>query len=353
MSQDRPSVSCDLKCFSDWRDAMEYNNPLSRELYYWCYVKEAIVARFTADEYFIQFYPLRLDAPGVPAIIRHEANYLASDFRDDSVWRMLQLTNAVAVGTGPKVFSPTALESESMRHIKMNLPLSSYEQPFRSVIINLSKETQAAHAATVKGRRQSPICIVMTHFKEQKRLSLRIIYSGTSQNHILVYLDAESDPSLEEYLVSTPFAQDEDVDHFQAMWRIGVNSCLLMTHYSWIANSANPDRAAKLRDLLKKSKKARPEVREANRVELETQALLLSFEQHVKVYKERRDTDEPHIPKGMEGSVLRPHWREGHWFYQAYGPGHSLHRRLFRRPSLVNGHLFAGKLCDTTVNATL
>jgi hypothetical protein len=50
---------------------------------------------------------------------------------------------------------------------------------------------------------------------------------------------------------------------------------------------------------------------------------------------------------GTGGWTVSPHWRRGHWRWQACGVGRQERRRVAIPSVLVNSHLFAGTPSDT------
>jgi hypothetical protein len=70
-----------------------------------------------------------------------------------------------------------------------------------------------------------------------------------------------------------------------------------------------------------------------------------SLAQEVTLYL-REQTAEPH-GNGEGGGTVSPHWRRGHWRWQAFGVGRRERRRLAIPSVLVKGHLFVGAASDT------
>jgi hypothetical protein len=129
--------------------------------------------------------------------------------------------------------------------------------------------------------------------------------------------------------------------------RILINSCLFLTHYG--CRRLGSDNDSQRERLLKRIAKKKRRREDCSQAESELKAIpeIYGFEQHVVMFDHVK---EPSARTGDGGWTVSPHWRKGSWVNQPYGPHQSLRKRIHRKASFVNAHLFVGPRSATTVN---
>lgn len=237
---------------------------------------------------------------------------------------------------GPKVFRPKANNCFAMEAIRPQVSFNEYQQPFDTFAVEFPLEY--SEARKVDGIK--PIAIIL-HRNTNFMLSSVLWDSGYSTENSFGPRDEEE--TIEQMLLrghgkvweeSLPVTEKE-TDYTESAVRLGVNACMLLTHYGCkkigYTNREHADRLQ--RRLLKKTKNS---LKEQNERELKTQAVLYDFDQEVKLYDEVEE-NAPVKSDGVASRRPRPHWRTGHWRSQPFGTGRLERKRIFIKPVLING----------------
>lgn len=254
-------------------------------------------------------------------------------------------TVAKLSASGVRMFRPSMEQCESMEHVELNLPISSYRQPFPCMVIEFPEE----YRRSLRDRtgREPPRHIVTQH-----RQDIGMFFSGCSLGFyearkqcgyhdelLFLFLDRPQFATIEDALahdgtVSENVSAEIDAKRKvlnEACTRVAMNLCMLLADVP--LREAPSDR--KLLDRLKKDN-------EANRVERATHVNVVRPMQDIIVRK--HETTGTSDPTGLH---VAPHWRRGHWRNQHFGVSNSQIKRVFIRPVLVNASRHDGSTIDT------
>ena len=132
-----------------------------------------------------------------------------------------------------------------------------------------------------------------------------------------------------------------------ALSKLALNVCLIATAYG-VRNlgPANPSHYERLKKYAKLARKRGQEQQAKADLELRLAPVKYAFAQEVTLF--HREPGSPSEGNGNGGWTVSPHWRRGHWRWQACGQGRQERRRVAIPSVLVNSHLFLGAAGDTT-----
>ena len=242
------------------------------------------------------------------------------------------------IANGPKVFRPKADVCEALRHVETRLTLSEYQQPFENLLIEFPK----AFRRSLRREFGVSCCkhILMTHRPEFPLLSVHTTYASHIDEHVLLVNPCNSDEEIERFIDVT--GKPSDAQLAAVLHRIGINIALLLTRHSYVERPLDPERQRKSKRLLKSKSRTR---RNRAKQYLNASAKLIEFEQDVTLYDR-----ETRVPANTEttGTRRTPFWRRGHWKRQRFGPGNSLTKWIFVRPTMINARWFDGDPADTS-----
>jgi hypothetical protein len=230
---------------------------------------------------------------------------------------------------GPKIFRPTREQCFALEQIEVNLSFEDFSMPYPTLMVDLPKDLYSPYECCLV-HKDKDILTFCTTSRDHAHDIVTTIHHGTL--------------NLEE-----PFRKyDEDCEDFESVAttraiRVAANSCLALSNYGWHKKYLYP------KDVQQDNWYAKSDDDRGKRARkrLETALELVTFSQEVKLHDISSRVSEPGEPTGMYKS---PHWRRGHWAMQAWGPGHSLRKRILRKPVLVRKDLFMGDLSLTETN---
>ncbi len=249
------------------------------------------------------------------------------------------------LGGGPKIYRPTAEETEALEHVELRLPVSDYEQPFETFAV----EFPAAYASKrkipeVSGPGESDPYLAIAH-RAASWLLVGVFMEGNIVDIIGVDL-TDSGRSMEATLDNN-VAEGAHAKNLKRLLRVTLNSCLLLTNYGCVRVGYDDPKGVKK---LKERANRNDAQAEWHRHLLAATPVVYRVDQHIKLFRERRyvrrDGD------GESGRQVGPHWRNGHWCWQPHGPGNTLRKKIMRPGLFVNPHLFFGQMSDTNVTMT-
>ena len=107
---------------------------------------------------------------------------------------------------------------------------------------------------------------------------------------------------------------------------------------------ANPSHYQRLQKFAKLARKRGKEAMEMADMDVRMAPVRYAFAQEVTLFHRETGLVES---DGTGGWTVSPHWRRGHWRWQAHGVGRQEHRRIAIPSVLVNSHLFVGATRDT------
>lgn len=250
---------------------------------------------------------------------------------------------------GMKVYCPTRDEFDALGRVEMNVPWSMYRQPFETFVVSVPDDSYPAEVSEDVGR---PAAVVLRIKPKDQLISVTVICDRCNLTSRFTWQD-EAVESIEDHIGRMPnppagVCTELELTASDHAVRAGINACLLLTQYGTKRiGYDNPEYADKLIAKLA-NKKLPPAAREANQKALRSIPEVYGFDQHVRLYDGERSVS----TSSDSDRVHRPHWRRGHWANVACGTGRTERKLVFRRPVMVNAHLFAGDHADTRVTIT-
>jgi hypothetical protein len=253
---------------------------------------------------------------------------------------------------GPKVFSFDALTCEALENFDLSVSTADYLQPFPTVVIELPQDYTKKRVVPFEEGSHAPDFMIVRH--EPNAGCVLVTMHMTSGQVLTRLLKLDQTWTLEEMWqkgqrtwgeTDSLGMTQEEIVLGNALSKLALNVCLMATAYG-VRNlgPANPSHYERLK---KHSKVARKRGREVEKADLEVRLVPMryAFAQEVTLYRREQTTE--HHGNGNGGWTVSPHWRRGHWRFQACGPGRQERRRVAIPSLLVNGHLFVGAMSDT------
>jgi len=253
---------------------------------------------------------------------------------------------------GPKVFAFDALTCEALENFDLSVSTADYLQPFPSVVVELPGDYTRKRVVPFEEGKHAPDFIIARH--EPEAGCVLVTMHMTSGQVLTRLLKLDPAWTLEEMwgkakrtwgesdsLGMTP----EETALGSSLTKLALNVSLMATAYGMKSlGPANPSHHEKLKRYAKLARKRGREVEKAD-LEVRLVPVRYAFAQEVTLYRKERDTGQHRA--GESGWTVSPHWRRGHWRWQAFGPGRQERRRVAIPSALVNGHLFMGTPADT------
>jgi hypothetical protein len=249
------------------------------------------------------------------------------------------------LANGPKLFRPTLLQCEAMANVDIEIPLSEYAQAYPVIIFQYPTEFVEAMARKY-GVARFPSLAVSHHDAAKGFVQVSSVFK--EKDAITALLAKRDDNStIEDILRRRPEGTDNDAEFEmgETLQRIALNFSLMMTHYRVTHKPMDPDAWAKHRKMAGSTNERK---REQGRKFQLTDVQIVSFEQHIELYEERRERA-PRSDGEPTGRQMPPHWRKGHWRMQPHGPQNSLRKRKLMKAVFVRRDRFFGDEGNTTV----
>ena len=285
--------------------------------------------------------------------------------------------NAGMYADGVKVFCPSSAECNALANVEINAPISMYRQPFDTFAVVFPEKITPECPDEVRAKmplvtmaalmrcdleRKSLVITLLNRpsyagIAEHAGRGLNICWAGIEDDEIEKHLSRFSTNwgGLLESITGNGYT--EDLDYYTGLetlhaYRIAINACMLLSQGGAVrVGSTNQSYADKLDRQIKKNV-AGESVLEMNIRDRVAIPEIYGLNQHIRVYDVvDANGNEP----GSSGERLmhKPHWRRGHWAQQVCGEGWKDRKLIYRRPTFVNGQLFAGELGDTRVSMSL
>ncbi len=266
-----------------------------------------------------------------------------------NLW-MMQRT----LGSGLKVFRPTATECLALEEVEIAVGAEDYAQPFPTLVVEFPEEyADVWRDRAVRPIDDEPVCVprgvIVSHLPDDRTVIAGTIIDtdGASSVLLTVLLPADDmtlEASLSDISVRLPAAEMSGFGISKRCVRVAVNACLLLMSGGF--RRVNDDESDRASDALRRAKaKRRPEAEiDALRLTRRLTPTVISFEHHTDVRAAVGPAEA--VEAVDDGSPLRrlsPHWRQAHWRRQAYGKGLAQTRRILIPHTMVNRALFVGK----------
>jgi len=264
---------------------------------------------------------------------------------------------------GVNVFTPTIEEYAALASVETKIPFALYRQPFDTFIVVIpdgfykrpvSKDIGVPSWCISRLSHEKRVCVTMMGGTGGGKMDMQFCWGEDDADTIegkstaTKFHGYDGTFDHESHLESMD-ASDAEMFSVATAFRVVANASLLMTQSGFRSlGSLNPAYANRLSESLKK-KNLPDTIRRANSEALKQIPQVYGFDQHIKLFDREDGFGESH---GGTGVPVKPHWRRGHWAYQAHGEGRKDRKLIFRRPVLVNSHRFAGDLADTRVTVT-
>jgi hypothetical protein len=255
---------------------------------------------------------------------------------------------------GPKVFTFDALACEALENFDLSVATTDYLQPFPSVVIELPSDYTQKRVVPFDDGTHAPDFLIVRH--EPDAGCVLIAMHMTSHQVLTRLLKLKPEWTLEamwekgkrtwdasDTLGMTP----EETALGSALSKLALNVCLMATAYGVrCLGPSNPSYYERLKRHVKAAHKRGRESVEKAEMELRTAPVCYAFAQEVTLYQKEAAAEDCEA-SGRAGWTVSPHWRRGHWRFQACGPGRAERRRVAIPAVLVNARLFAGAPSDT------
>lgn len=252
---------------------------------------------------------------------------------------------------GVKTFCPTMTEFNALARTEIKVPISMYRQPFETFCVVIPDELFRHPVSSDVG---TPAACVLRIDYEARVMASAIVGHDSSTYLVCPYTwGLDSNDTLEEKMKHVPndeLITDDEGAVAETIRRVSYNACLLLSQYTSKRLGSTNEHYRKRLEKSLNNRHLREDIRDSNMLEVKMIPEIYGLDQHIKVYDEV--TASPGEATG-EGVPHKPHWRRGHWAHQAFGEGRKERKLIFRKPTFVNAHLFAGELCNTRVSMSL
>lgn len=251
-------------------------------------------------------------------------------------WYML----SKALAEGPKVFTPSVEQCESMEEIDIDIAPGDFQQPYPTMIYQFPH----AYAKGLSERLAYPTSHPVYGITYTDKPSGFVLLGVTMSNDdSFVVMIPPTTPTLEWALKKKMDNRSGDIMSAVELIlsnlaeRVCCNAAMLLMQYPTKIAPYDPKAYAKHRSKPKFAHFATGDFQS------------VSFEQNIIIREVRdRPTGTEAEPHGTHAAP-KPHWRRGHWKMQAHGPQHSLRKRILIRPVFVRGFAFTGDMSKTNV----
>jgi hypothetical protein len=253
---------------------------------------------------------------------------------------------------GPKVFAFDALTCEALENFDLSVSTADYLQPFPTVAIELPQDYTKKRVVPFDDGTHAPDYLVIRH--EPNAGCVLVLMHMTSHQVLTRLLKLDPTWTLEEMWAKGSRSWDakdslsmtpEEKVLGSSLSKLALNVCLMATAYGVKSlGPANPSHYERLQKYAKLARKRGQEEIAKAEMEVRMAPVRYAFAQEVTLY--HRETG-PAESNGTGGWTVSPHWRRGHWRWQACGVGRQERRRVAIPSVLVNAHLFAGTPSDT------
>lgn len=263
---------------------------------------------------------------------------------DNGIFLMWMDTLAKMSATGVKMFKPSYEQCEAMEHVKINLPICDYRQPYPVMLLEFPEEyRKSLHKRT--GR--TPPRHIMVQHREKDRMffsGCSLGFFGQSKNAgyhdelFYIFSDRPQFATIEDAIqsdgvVARDVSPEEDAKRKiinEAMTRVAMNLCMLLVDVPVLIAATAPKML---------------EGRKVNPVEKATHVHTIRLAQDIIVRKFASTS----VRGEPTGRTVEPHWRHGYRRRQHYGVGNAQTKVVFIPPVFVKRAAFTGDLSTTSV----
>jgi hypothetical protein len=245
----------------------------------------------------------------------------------------------VLIGSPPVAGSSSA-SSVLVRVGSFFLAAADYAQPFPSVVIELPQDYTRRRVVPFEEGVHAPDFLVVRH--EPEAGCVLLLMHMTSHQVLTRLLKLDPAWTVEEMWEkgkrawgasdSLPMTPEERALG-SALSKLALNVCLLGTAYGVRRlGPAKQSHYQRLQRHRKVAAKRGKECLERAQMELQTAPVRYALAQGINLFQ----TETGELPGERSGWTVTPHWRRGHWRWQACGPGRSERRRVAIPAVLVN-----------------
>jgi hypothetical protein len=258
-----------------------------------------------------------------------------------------------AILAGPKLFRPTARQSEPLEQVELSVRVADYRQPFPTCVVEFPDDyaTIRLIPAAVAGSMFVRPGFAVAH-QENGVIVVALVYppvcghEGYYSCHMGLATGVIEEILLEYATISdghtTPppglYSEGGPSEWFIPFVRVALNFLMLAAGGHRLIGPANPAQAKTLRERIKRAKKGRQKDKLKDlRNRLRHLPSVYALAQEIKLFDREQPPTDPN--PDADGTPKTPHWRKGHWRLMAVGVGRTERKRVFIKPVLVNGHL--------------
>lgn len=255
--------------------------------------------------------------------------------------------------TGQKTLLLSQALCEAFENTAVSVSFREYRQPYKSMVVELP--SRFAEGKVVDGLAEYPTAIAIHHDEAETTLYFEMIFQSVCSTYFLPYQhDDGVDDTLQQmtFLNSTCSVDGATVHKSLLPYlRIALNAMLAMT-YGVDGNKVNftPQQRQSKKTLQKRAAGKDKFIALRARLQLAALPTYFQFDQKIKAFGEQQTPASP--SSNTTGSPKKPHWRKGHWRWQAIGKGRLEREMIWIRPILIRADRFGGDLGDTTTTYT-
>ena len=228
------------------------------------------------------------------------------------------------LGNGPKVFQPTAQQCRAMEEIDVNITLTEHSQPYPAILIELPAKAYLPFSSVMCHRSERLLTCVLHTPRDAREIAKNIERLGVekgieaSLGYEIATAITDRTGSLEKSIrIFNDDCKEEALTATKA-FRVGINSCLALSHFGCHADLLFPKEVEQDRSLLS-SKKHSDGAKAKARERLKVAPMVVKFDQEVILHRTERGADKSPEFSGLTGRESPAHWRRGHWASQPCG----------------------------------
>lgn len=257
------------------------------------------------------------------------------------------------LGSGQKTIQLSQEWCEAFENTELNLSWRDYRQPFPTMVVELP--SSYAELKFVPGAGNYPEYVAVHHDAQRNLIVSEI---GLPNSQISLILPFRHDITIEECLARMLLLSIDDVGLPTAgveslltpFYRIALNAMIAMTYGTdWSKLDLTQQQRQTRKTLKIRAGGKDRETAQMARIRLGIMPNFFAFHQTIKAFEE---SSPPQSPSTTSGSPKKPHWRHGHWRWQAVGKGRKERELIWIQPMLIRADRFGGDLKDTTTTYT-
>lgn len=262
---------------------------------------------------------------------------------------------AKTLSDGPKIFRPTVEQFDSMCNVELQIPISTYVQPYPSMVVEVPNEIKKSLCQEL-GITISDMAkyVLITRIETNNGICVfagQPYAGGVDENFQVdnadmfhLFHDRPEISSIEEAITTriNPYGNPNHYLYSETILRASLNLMLMLMHFGHKdGGPLHPNEYQKHRRKCKTKNKEKQNV------------MALGDFRSVDMIQDIIIRQEKHYPSSEEeessgsGKEISPHWRRGHWRFQRYGEKLSSRKMILIKPVLVRSDRVLGHIGDS------